>query len=464
MGHWAITTLLLCLSARKASAIRGASANLNVAPGSMNYSFCAISISRYGKMRVMHRPIIRRPALDPYADIPNLKHLQALEAIAATHSITRACDHLNLSQPALTQGIAKVEAQLGVKLFNRRRGMLTTEPGEVYLKRIGRGTHYLRRAGEYAARFANRPPPHLHRRFTLSQLRALIAVVEHESFRLGAQQLAVQQSTVHRSCRELEAQLDCALFERTSAGIKPTRQAVEFSRLSKLALGEFAQARADIQGWKGSFAGRFAIGCLPLAKTSLLPSALMRLTDEYPMLDITVVDAPYADLSKALRHGDIEIIIGALRRAQLPPELVQEELFVDPLIIVGRSGHPLLSGQSITRRSLAAFPWIAPRAGAPARDYFDSFYAALNRPNEDAHPIETGSLTVLRGLLMNSDRLTIISARQVDYEIKLGLLSEVAYPLEGSERSIGITMREGWMPSVPQQRLLEHLRTIVAEV
>lgn len=401
--------------------------------------------------------------MDPYADIPNLKHLQALEAIAATHSITRACDHLNLSQPALTQGIAKVEAQLGVKLFNRRRGMVATEPGEIYLKRIGRGTHYLRRAGDYAARFADRPPPHLHRRFTLSQLRALIAVVEHESFRLGAQQLAVQQSTVHRSCRELEAQLTCALFERTSAGVKPTRQAVEFSRLTKLALGEFAQAQADIQGWKGSFAGRFAIGCLPLAKTSLLPRALMQLAEEYPMLDITVVDAPYADLSKALRHGDIDIIIGALRRALLPPELVQEELFVDPMIIVGRSGHPLLSGGPVTPGRLAANPWIAPRAGAPARNYFDGFYAALERPAGDAHPIETGSLTVLRGLLMNSDRLTIISARQVDYEIKLGLLSEIPYPLEGSERSIGITMREGWMPAVPQQRLLEHLRTIAAE-
>ncbi|SEB64929.1 transcriptional regulator [Nitratireductor aquibiodomus] len=402
--------------------------------------------------------------MDLYADIPNLKHLQALEAIGATHSITRACEQLNLSQPALTQGIAKIETQLGVKLFNRRRGMVMTEPGEVYLKRMCRGTHYLRRAGDYAARFASKAPPHLHRRFTLSQLRALIAVVEHESFRLGAQQLAVQQSTVHRSCRELEAQLTCQLFERTSAGIKPTRQAVEFSRLAKLALGEFAQAQIDIQGWKGSFAGRFAIGCLPLAKTSLLPGALMQLTEEYPMLDIIVVDAPYLDLSKALRHGDIDIIIGALRRARLPPELVQEELFVDPLIIVGRSGHPLLSGEPVTPQRLAEYPWVAPRAGAPARDYFDNFYAALQRPDGDAHPIETGSLTVLRGLLMNSDRLTIISAGQVDYEIKLGLLSEIVYPLKNSERSIGVTMREGWLPAVPQQRLLEHLKALVAKI
>jgi len=401
--------------------------------------------------------------LDSYSYIPNLKHLQALETIASMRSITRASNHLNLSQPALTQGIAKVEIQLGVRLFERQRGMVLTELGAIYLTRIRRGTHYLRRAADYAARFTDKPPPHLYRRFTLSQLRALISVVEHESFRLGAQQLSVQQSTVHRSCRELEAQLTCALFERTSAGIKPTRQAVEFSRLAKLALGEFVQAQADVQGWKGTFVGRLAIGCLPLAKTSLLPRALMLLTDEYPMLDITVVDAPYIDLSKALRHGDIDIIIGALRRALLPPELVQEGLFIDRMIIVGRSDHPLLGGEAVTLQRLASWPWIAPRTGAPARTYFDGFYKMLDRPQGEAHPIETGSLTVLRGLLMNSNRLTVISARQVSYEIKLGLLSEIPYPLDGSERSIGITMREDWMPGVPQQRLLEHLRTIAAE-
>src|SRR5664279_4649996 len=60
----------------------------------------------------------------------NLRHLRALAAIVARGSMSAAAEVVSLSQPALTQGLAKLEAQLGAALFDRRAdGMLPTEAG-----------------------------------------------------------------------------------------------------------------------------------------------------------------------------------------------------------------------------------------------------------------------------------------------------------------------------------------------
>ena len=52
----------------------------------------------------------------------NLRHLRAALAIRRCGSISRAAGEVALSQPAVTQGIAKLEAQLGLRLFERRPG------------------------------------------------------------------------------------------------------------------------------------------------------------------------------------------------------------------------------------------------------------------------------------------------------------------------------------------------------
>lgn len=397
------------------------------------------------------------------ADLPNIKHLHALSVIAQTGSMTAACALINLSQPALTQGIAKLEAGLGVKLFDRRRGMVLTQAGEVYLERIKRGTKLLEQAGDFFERLTPNANPHLYRLFTLGQLRALIAVVEDESFKRGANRLKVQPSTVHRACQNLELLVKCKLFEMTTNGRRPTRQAQELYRLSKLALKEFLQARYDVLGWKGAFVGRFALGCMPLAQATMLPRAFNLLAKEYPMIDVSVIDGSFANLNRSLRRGDIDIIIGALRDDVTSLGLTQQKLFEEPLVIVGRSGHPLAGGKTASLERLAEFAWVAPRIGAASRPYFDRFYETLKRPETEAHPIRAGALGTIRGILLESDRLAIVSAQQVDYELRVQLLSKIPYELADTNRAIGIITRDNWAPSVPQQRFLHHLQTALRD-
>ena len=61
-------------------------------------------------------------------------HLLYFVTVADEGQITRAARKLNLAQPALSQAIAQLEADLGFKLLERHaRGVTLTRAGEAFL-------------------------------------------------------------------------------------------------------------------------------------------------------------------------------------------------------------------------------------------------------------------------------------------------------------------------------------------
>jgi DNA-binding transcriptional LysR family regulator len=67
------------------------------------------------------------------ARLPSLDLLQGFEAAARLLSFTRAGDELHLTQSAVSRQIQELEAQLGVKLFERRhRALALTEAGQQF--------------------------------------------------------------------------------------------------------------------------------------------------------------------------------------------------------------------------------------------------------------------------------------------------------------------------------------------
>jgi DNA-binding transcriptional LysR family regulator len=66
-----------------------------------------------------------------------LRHLAALEAVASEGSFRGAGSRLGYAQPAISQQIAALEAAVGTRLVERRRGrsgVALTEAGELLLR------------------------------------------------------------------------------------------------------------------------------------------------------------------------------------------------------------------------------------------------------------------------------------------------------------------------------------------
>jgi LysR family transcriptional regulator, glycine cleavage system transcriptional activator len=66
--------------------------------------------------------------------LPQLNALKAFEAAARHVSFTRAAEELCVTQGAVSHQVKALEAELGIKLFNRdRQGLIITEAGRDYL-------------------------------------------------------------------------------------------------------------------------------------------------------------------------------------------------------------------------------------------------------------------------------------------------------------------------------------------
>jgi len=69
--------------------------------------------------------------------LPPLNALRSFEAAARHQSFTRAADELCVTQGAVSHQVKALEAELGLKLFNRGlRGLAITEPGRNYLAAV----------------------------------------------------------------------------------------------------------------------------------------------------------------------------------------------------------------------------------------------------------------------------------------------------------------------------------------
>ena len=394
--------------------------------------------------------------------IPNLRHLRAFREVVREKSISLAAKKVYLSQPAITQAIAKLEEMLDAPLFERRNdGMYPTEPGTLFQIRVDRAlTHIetgtreaLRLGGKKGGRgFAN-----FDQLLTAAQLRALAAIAGAGNFSLAARAIGVSQPALHRAARDLERLAGIALFTKTGQGIVLTRAADVLTQHAKLAFAELEQGFEEIGGWRGHDTAVITVGSMPLPRSFLLPSAINSLMRGSPDVRVRVVDGPYDDLLSGLRQGDLDMLVGAMREPVPIEDVMQEPLFQDPLAVVARSGHPLARKRHVSIGDLIEYPWVLPRVGAPTRELFERAFRDVEGLNLSG-VIEASSLILIRELLIGSNRLTFISAHQVRHEQSLGLLAVLNVDMPRVSRPIGLTVRRDWRPTATQARFLHLLR------
>lgn len=386
----------------------------------------------------------------------NLRHLRVLLAVVETHSVTRAAETCHVSQPAVTQALAKMETTVGGPLFNRRpHGLFANALCELLAVRVRRAFACLDPAFEEVA-------PRLKVTATLSQLEALVAVRERENYTLAARHLGISQPTVHRAVSQLEREAGKPLFERTAYGTMATRAAQGLAQAARLAFAELAQAEADLAEARSEEAGALVIGSMPLARSHILPMAIARFRMARPRLPIRVMEGGYGELLAGLRRGEIDFLIGALRDPAPIGDVEQTVLFHDTVVIVAGRHHPLAGRRNITLEELAAFPWVVSIPDTPIRRHFDALFENCTC-GPPASIVESGSLILMRELLDRTDHLGFISGGQARAEIDRELVTALAFDLAHTRRPIGLTRRSGWLPTAAQSGFLAILEDLAKD-
>lgn len=375
-----------------------------------------------------------------------LRNLRAVLMVADAGSVSQAARRLNLSQPAVTHAVKRIEGQLGISLFERHyNGMALTPLGKIVTVRVRRAMQQLATAEQEivttSAHWRNRKnsSPAIQRNINNTHLSTLIEISNCKSVAYAARRIGVTEPVIYRSLREIEEIVGDNLFHR-GTNFTPTDIGDIFVRRAKLVFAELRHMHDEIQQFYGRKAGKVVIGTLPSSRTTLVPRAIAQLSEEYPDLEFSMIDEPYDDMLARLSCGDIDVIVGSVRHPTHVMDIEEEILFREPVAILARADHPLIERPKLTVADLAEAGWVLPRKGAPTRDYFESLF----RRHDLAPPtdfVETDSLIATRALLTENNRLTLISPNRAYFELQIGLLDIVPFDVSDMSFAFGYTVR-----------------------
>ena len=356
--------------------------------------------------------------------LPSLQQLRVFEAVADAESISAAARTIHLSQPSVTQALGHLESQGRRAAVRPAPDRLLSHAGRQDFPRP-RHADVRRKSGRRcASRSSVRRSPTatasrlIERKITDAQVRSLIAISESVSFDEAARRIGITEPSLHRSARTLERILRRTLYRRTAQGYTTAPPATELARRFKVAAREIEYGMDEITAERGHFASRIVVGNIPHANVHMLSAAINELLAKFPDASVEVLDGHYNDLLNGLRSGSIDIVYGVLRRPEWAFDVEEKFLFSNRYAVVARRDHPLRALRRITIADLARYDWIVPPPGTPRRHAFEQIFKG--HKSQPKVSVETTSSGIYRALLGASDRLSLVSHREVEADKTAG--------------------------------------------
>ncbi|WP_049562941.1 LysR substrate-binding domain-containing protein [Nonomuraea sp. SBT364] len=171
-----------------------------------------------------------------------------------------------------------------------------------------------------------------------------------------AEAVAFTPSAVSQQLSTLEREAGVPLLERTGRTVTLTPAGHLLVEHAQAVLEQLERASAALAAVRGGPAGPLRVGAFPTAARVLLPPALAALTGAHPAVVPMISEIDPADVSAALRAGEVDVA------------LVHEYDFVPPVTDTSLETEPLFSEPMyLTNRAAiadaAGDPWIVGKPG-----------------------------------------------------------------------------------------------------
>lgn len=393
----------------------------------------------------------------------NPKHLRTFLTVAHSGSLVRGGHILHRAQSAVTRAVKELERELGCELFERHaRGVVLTGIGRVLLARVERAFDEMESArSDFAAYLGaerwHRNAPIFDLALSAQRLIILVQLAEQRSMSAVASSLGISQSAVSQTLREVETGLGLEIFKRAPVGLFPTPLGATLALHLRRALAEIRIAEDEVRADRGGMRGVINVGSLSLGRTRILPHALARFLMRHPNVTVRTEEGTYDTLSRHLREGELDFILGALRATDATSGFEREVVAEDLMGIVVRRGHPLAHRPSLELADVVGSTWVLPRRPAPTRELLEATLRDRGLPAARVQ-LETTDLAITLGVLLTSDFVTAISPMLYRHEMAAGLVVTLPVRLPETRRPLGMLRREGASPSPAAAALMDFIR------
>ncbi len=183
----------------------------------------------------------------------------------------------------------------------------------------------------------------------------MLAVASAGSTAGASATLNLTQSAVSRALLLAEEKLGVRLFERTPRGLVPTAAGDRLIQGAGAVLASLTDLEASVRAPAPS-PTRVRVVCECYTAYRWMPSALLKLRERLPNLEVTLAVDHTADPVGALVAGEIDIAL--LTTSPTRGAIEERPLFSDEIVFVVSTSHPLAARAAVTAKDLRAYTII----------------------------------------------------------------------------------------------------------
>ena len=243
-----------------------------------------------------------------------------------------------------------------------------------------------------------------HRGLKLSHLRLLAALAETGQIGQAADRMSIAQPAASRLLAEVERIVGAPVHLRTGRGMVLTPVGEALALRAQRIQTELRDAARDIAEVAAGETGHVRIGSVTGPAIGRVLPALREVCLHAPRISAEVKIAGSEQLCEQLLAGNLDFAIGRL------PEGPSRALFditpiaTEPVSLVVRSSHPLISKPKLLPADLSAYDWVMPPPAAIlTRTVLERLRAhGLPSPKQ---VLATDSFLVIFALLQHSDSI-----------------------------------------------------------
>ncbi len=203
------------------------------------------------------------------------------------------------------------------------------------------------------------------------QLRYFVAVYDVGSITAAAHRVNATQSGVSMQIREFEDRLGVSLFDRTSAGVVPTKAGEMVYRRATRVLREIDELENDVLSHQGQLGGRVRAGIMPTFSRSILAPTLIDFAEKHPLVDVQISEGYSETLTHRVAREELDFAV--VPSGSLPVGVRSSHVDTDLEFLV-ESNSDSASNQSLT--CLATAPplnLVLPGAANARRNGIDQY-------------------------------------------------------------------------------------------
>jgi DNA-binding transcriptional LysR family regulator len=293
----------------------------------------------------------------------------------------------------------------------------------------------------------------------LRHLAALQAVVDHGSFGRAALALGYTQSAVSQQIATLERAVGEKLLERPGGprAVTPTEAGRLLLGHAEAIVARLRAAQADLAALRDGAAGSLRVATFQSVGAKVLPSLLRRFRDDWPGIDVHLVEAETGyDLDAYLERGEVDLSF-----VMWPGTTVEfEELLRDPYVVLAPAGSELARrGRVEAVTDLAGLPLVAYRS-CPSVVQLET--ALRGQGLEPEIVFRSDDNGIIQGMVAAGMGYAVLPLLAVD----LGSEETVALPIGSGfpDRLIGIGWHRDRYRSPAARAFVDAARTVCAAI